>query len=91
MKTHNEFMEDVKHFSSLPAKTCRALGPESDEDIAMYANELEHKKAVEYTDKIMEENNIKKLTKEQIAEIDANCEGGVQWKKMYFQKKMRKQ
>jgi len=37
MKSHNEFMEDVKHFNSLPAKTARALAPESDEDISMYA------------------------------------------------------
>ena len=37
-KTHNEFIEDVKHASALPAQTCRALGPESDEDISMYAN-----------------------------------------------------
>ena len=36
MKTHNEFMEDVEHVKSLPAQTCRALGPESNEDIAMY-------------------------------------------------------
>jgi hypothetical protein len=41
MKNHNEFIEDVKEASSLPAQTCRALGPESDEDIAMYANEKE--------------------------------------------------
>jgi len=39
MKTHNDFIEDVKHFSSLPSKTCRALAPESDEDIAMYAED----------------------------------------------------
>ena len=39
MKTHNEFMEDVKHFNSLPAKTARALSPESDEDISMYIND----------------------------------------------------
>lgn len=38
MKSNKEFMEDVKHFSSLPSKTCRALGPESEEDISMYAN-----------------------------------------------------
>ena len=38
IKSHNEFMEDVKHFNSLPAKTCRALSPESDEDISMYVN-----------------------------------------------------
>ena len=39
MKSHNEFIEDVKHASALPAQTCRALGPESQEDIAMYAND----------------------------------------------------
>ena len=39
MKSHNEFIEDVKHFNSLPAKTCRALAPESDEDIAMYVED----------------------------------------------------
>jgi len=38
MKSHKEFMEDVAHATSLPAQTCRALGPESEEDIAMYAN-----------------------------------------------------
>ena len=38
MISHKEFIEDVKHASSLPAKTCRALSPESEEDIAMYAN-----------------------------------------------------
>lgn len=38
-KSHKEFMEDVKHASSLPAQTCRALGPESQEDIAMYAED----------------------------------------------------
>ena len=37
MKSHNEFLEDVKHASALPAQTCRALAPESDEDISMYA------------------------------------------------------
>jgi len=37
MKSHKEFMEDVAHATSLPAQTCRALGPESEEDIAMYA------------------------------------------------------
>ena len=36
-KSHSEFIEDVKHFSNLPSKTCRALAPESDEDINMYA------------------------------------------------------
>jgi len=39
MKTHKEFMKDVKHASALPAKTCRALGPESKEDIATYAED----------------------------------------------------
>ncbi len=38
MKDHNEFMKDVEDAKSLPAQTCRALGPEGDEDIAMYAN-----------------------------------------------------
>jgi hypothetical protein len=38
MKSHKEFMEDVAHATSLPAQTCRALGPESQEDISMYAN-----------------------------------------------------
>jgi len=41
MKTHKEFMEDVKHAKSLPAQTCRALAPESDEDISMYAEDKE--------------------------------------------------
>lgn len=36
MKNHNKFIEEVKDASSLPAQTCRELGPESQEDIAMY-------------------------------------------------------
>ena len=39
MVSHNEFMKDVEHAKSLPAQTCRALGPESEEDIAMYAED----------------------------------------------------
>ena len=35
-KTHEEFMEDVAHASSLPAQTCRTLAPESQEDYAVY-------------------------------------------------------
>ena len=35
-KTHEEFLEEVESASSLPAQTERALGPESEEDIAMY-------------------------------------------------------
>ena len=38
MKKHSEFMKDVEYAKSLPAQTCRALGPESEEDISMYAN-----------------------------------------------------
>ncbi len=38
MKSHNEFVEEAREANSLPAQTCRALGPESDEDISMYAN-----------------------------------------------------
>ena len=38
-KDHKEFMEDVADASSLPAQTCRALGPESEEDISMYAEQ----------------------------------------------------
>jgi len=34
--THEEFMEEVAEESSLPAKTCRALAPESQEDFAVY-------------------------------------------------------
>jgi hypothetical protein len=37
MKPHNEFMKDVEDAKSLPAQTCRALGPESQKDINMYA------------------------------------------------------
>ena len=40
-KSHKEFVEDIKEAASLPAQTCRALGPESDEDISMYADVLE--------------------------------------------------
>ena len=38
MEKHNDFMKRVEDAKSLPAQTCRALGPESQEDIAMYAN-----------------------------------------------------
>jgi len=41
-KTHEEFMEDVAEASSLPAQTQRALGPESDEDVAMYLQEYDN-------------------------------------------------
>lgn len=41
MINHNEFMKEVKDASSLPAQTCRALGPESQEDIAMYTGDEE--------------------------------------------------
>lgn len=37
-KTHKEFIEEVADASSLPAQTSRALAPESQEDIVMYAN-----------------------------------------------------
>lgn len=37
--SHNEFLKKVAAAASLPEQTCRALGPESDEDIAMYADE----------------------------------------------------
>ena len=36
MKKHSEFMKDVEFESSLPAQTCRALAPESQEDYAVY-------------------------------------------------------
>jgi len=36
--SHKEFMKLAKEENSLPAKTQRALAPESDEDISMYAN-----------------------------------------------------
>jgi len=45
-KDHKEFMEDVADASSLPAQTCRALGPESEEDISMYANDVSNVKEV---------------------------------------------
>ena len=35
-KTHRQFMNDVVEASGLPAQTKKALGPESDEDRAMY-------------------------------------------------------
>ena len=31
-------MKGAEDANSLPAQTCRALGPESQEDISMYAN-----------------------------------------------------
>ena len=36
MKPHNEFMEDVKEASSLPAQNKKQLSPESNEDRDMY-------------------------------------------------------
>ncbi len=36
---HKDFIEVAKVFASLPAKTQRALGPESDEDISMYSED----------------------------------------------------
>lgn len=39
MIPHKEFMKDVEHFGSLPAQTCRALGPESQEDYAVYTTD----------------------------------------------------
>ena len=39
MKNHKEFMKEVAEASALPAQTCRALGPESDEDIARYVED----------------------------------------------------
>ncbi len=38
-RTHKEFEKEVAHASALPSQTCRALGPESDEDIAMYVED----------------------------------------------------
>ena len=40
MKSHNEFMEEAREANSLPAQTKKALGPESDEDKAMYNDVL---------------------------------------------------
>ncbi len=39
MVSHEVFMKGVKVAVSLPAQTCRALAPESEEDIAMYAED----------------------------------------------------
>ena len=36
MKSHSEFLEEVKEANSLPNQTKQALAPESDEDRAMY-------------------------------------------------------
>ena len=41
MKSHNEFVEEAREANSLPAQTSRALAPESDEDIMMYAEDGE--------------------------------------------------
>lgn len=38
-KTKKEFLKEVADAAALPAQTCRALGPESEEDIAMYAED----------------------------------------------------
>ncbi len=63
MKKHNKFMEDVKEASSLPAQTCRALGPESEEDIAMYSGA-----------KVVTPMNPELF---ETGKIDANCENHV--------------
>ena len=42
MESNEEFMKTVKEAVSLPAQTCRALGPESEEDISMYANDVNY-------------------------------------------------
>ena len=42
MKSHKKFMEEVAEASSLPAQTCRALAPESQEDYAVYTKDAEH-------------------------------------------------
>lgn len=44
MKSHNEFMKEVEEVSSLPARTKQALGPESQEDFAVYTTDEEVKK-----------------------------------------------
>ncbi len=41
-KPHEDFMDDVAEASSLPAQTQRALGPESEEDISMYAEDKQN-------------------------------------------------
>jgi len=46
-KSHKEFMKDVEVESSLPAQTCRALRPESEEDISMYADDVSNVKTEE--------------------------------------------
>lgn len=63
MKTHNEFMEDVEHASSLPAQTQRALAPESQEDIAMYADACK-----EYREKFDADGTMVLQTKELLSE-----------------------
>ena len=40
MKDHGDFMDELKHANSLPSQTARALAPESQEDIAMYSNDV---------------------------------------------------
>ena len=42
--THKEFMKLAKEENSLPAKTCRALAPESQEDYQTYAKYTEGEK-----------------------------------------------
>ena len=46
MKNHNEFIKEVAEANSLPAQTQRALAPESQEDINMYANDVLEKEGV---------------------------------------------
>lgn len=47
--SHKEFEKEVADASSLPAQTCRALAPESQEDIAMYNNQHTVSKKKELT------------------------------------------
>ena len=39
MENNKDFMKRVEYASSLPAQTCRSLGPESQKDIMMYSED----------------------------------------------------
>ena len=66
MKNHNEFMKEAADANALPAQTCRALGPESEEDISMYANDSQPS---------VKRNKIEARADASLKSSDANCEG----------------
>ena len=74
MKSNKEFMEEVKEAISLPAQTCRALAPESDEDISMYINDSSQNKNKETRNSASKQTE--KTGSANTQNKDVLCEGG---------------